>query len=90
MLTGAGSYELSLASTDDAEGKAGFGNVRDAPLPMAQKKGFLAERSSFKAADLNPHVARMGTGSGSAETPRVGGDRSIDQIVGLKIAERYT
>jgi hypothetical protein len=54
---------------------------------MAQEEGFLAERSSFKAADLNPHLAGMGTGSSSAETPRLGGDPSIDQIVGLKISE---
>lgn len=54
---------------------------------MAQEEGFFAERSSFKAAGINPHVAGMGTGPSAAATPRVGGDRGIDQIVGLEISD---
>src|SRR2546421_6357593 len=56
---------------------------------MAKKERFFAERSSFEAANIDAHVARMGTGPGQAEAPRVGRSQGIDQVVALEISQRH-
>src|SRR3989440_4784328 len=56
---------------------------------MAKKERFFAERSSFEAANIEAHLARMGTGPGQAEAPRVGRSQGIDQVVALEISPRH-